>query len=670
MRHRPEKQISGAPRGRELHYVLVNPPLTDPTAPYHSLSYIVSTAKKVGFHNCTIIDANIEALNFVFSRSFAAKLLRRIASWSPDGSSSNWSALRMKLSKIASRYCATDPEQAVSQLRSEESFYIIEKYNQSISVILDWLDVVTFEGLPFSFNGFFVEHAGFANFSSVLDLSDESYLHLLNQPFQEYYDDHLMNKVRLCDPGLVGISISYTRQLPFAAWLCKLLRKVVPNAVICCGGTEVTDLVKLTRETYSAFQILDCDVIVAGEADSTFPEILEMVAAGRVNFQSMPGVLTPKCKAAIPRSQLSRTEDITKHPSPVYDIWNWDAYWSPEPFVLYSPTRGCYWNKCTFCDYGLNDNLPTSPSRERPIALVNEDLNAIQRISNNVYLAVDAISPSFLRKFSLAVCDRQRPVFWSAECRIEKSIATKDLAALLKAAGCIMISFGLESGNQRVLGLIDKGIDIANVPSLLKALADNHIGVQLMTFYGFPTERHDEALDTLMFLESSSDSWQLVGFGRFELTSGAIVARESSRFEIEVLPGDDDITRTMSWRHTTQATNDEFSYGRDYSCFDWITQTKFWLRPFLGGIDTAHTFLYCKRFGTDFGKLATRINKVREHSPLSAELLDLHVFHVNLDRSRKGCAHWSDARQWLYSPAADPFCANAKVGLDANMIPI
>jgi len=46
----------------DVRYLLINPPLTDPTGPYHSISYLVGHAESQGFPRHFVIDANIEAL--------------------------------------------------------------------------------------------------------------------------------------------------------------------------------------------------------------------------------------------------------------------------------------------------------------------------------------------------------------------------------------------------------------------------------------------------------------------------------------------------------------------------------------------------------------------------------------------------------------------------------
>jgi anaerobic magnesium-protoporphyrin IX monomethyl ester cyclase len=49
----------------ELRYLLINAPLTDPTASYHSIPYLVGATTAAGFTGWRCLDAYIEALNFL-----------------------------------------------------------------------------------------------------------------------------------------------------------------------------------------------------------------------------------------------------------------------------------------------------------------------------------------------------------------------------------------------------------------------------------------------------------------------------------------------------------------------------------------------------------------------------------------------------------------------------
>ena len=59
-----------------LRYALINPPLTDPTTPYHSISYLVGAAEAAGFQSYSVLDANLLALEYASSEPAVAELLR------------------------------------------------------------------------------------------------------------------------------------------------------------------------------------------------------------------------------------------------------------------------------------------------------------------------------------------------------------------------------------------------------------------------------------------------------------------------------------------------------------------------------------------------------------------------------------------------------------------
>src|SRR5687767_12111186 len=79
-RARVRSPDSSSRRSREsVGYLLVNTPLTDPTAPYHSISYLVGTAAAAGFTGFKALDANVQALNFLASRERMEALLETCA---------------------------------------------------------------------------------------------------------------------------------------------------------------------------------------------------------------------------------------------------------------------------------------------------------------------------------------------------------------------------------------------------------------------------------------------------------------------------------------------------------------------------------------------------------------------------------------------------------------
>lgn len=170
----------------------------------------------------------------------------------------------------------------------------------------------------------------------------------------------------------------------------------------------------------------------------------------------------------------------------------------------------------------------------------------------------------------------------------------------MKNAGCVAISFGYESGSQRILNLIDKGVNLLQVPKVLQELSRVGIGVQMMGFIGFPGESAEEAYATFEFLRQYKDHWTLAGIGDFVLTPGSIVAKRYQDFGIQEIAGcyGDDIIRDLYWIDE----NGQFRYSGDMRnpSIEHIAQSLRSFshdRPFVGGIDSNHSILYFAKYG-------------------------------------------------------------------------
>lgn len=293
-------------------------------------------------------------------------------------------------------------------------------------------------------------------------------------------------------------------------------------------------------------------------------------------------------------------EDLSQISTPDFSLIPWDKYLSPHPLVYYSPSRGCYWNKCTFCDYGLNFDTPTSPWRQQSVDKIMCDLKEISKKYKYIYFSVDVLAPSMLLNMAKAIVQSNLGIRWGAEIRLEKYWSS-ERCSLLKESGCIAISVGYESGNQRILNLINKGTTISRIKDTIINFHNAGIGVQIMGFTGFPTETFSEAIDSVKFLEENRNYWTFGGLGNFILTKGAIIAKKPSDFElVDVRPFiGEDIVWQMYYVDTTKG------HGNNEKQDEILNKEKALLngghlnRPWLGGVDTAHTLFYHDYFGVD-----------------------------------------------------------------------
>ncbi|HJT58426.1 MAG TPA: radical SAM protein, partial [Ktedonobacteraceae bacterium] len=593
-----------------------------------------------GYTNVSCLDANIEALNYLARPEHVAGVLQDCENirhrLEAKRRLTRGEQLLYRYALAAVGFAPQAAHQAIAVLQDAQAFYNYGMYRQAVMVLNRWLDILSVQGFPGQFQDFSLVPTVIGNLSSIHDLTNPSCLDRLLNPFSAYLKGPFTDTILTHHWDLVGLSVNYADQLPFAIAMCKLIRSLRPECVICLGGTEISDDIKYMNDPRRIWQLFpDCDVIVAGEGETALIEILDSIRQQKPLPRQRPGILLPDDPITL-MQPAARYENLSTLADARYDIWNWEQYWAPEPVVLYSPTRGCYWNKCTFCDYGLNTDSPTSPSRMRPIESAVRELQNITRFARTLYFSVDAISPSYLRKLSHAIQENGIDIRWSAELRLERTFR-QGLADELKNAGCVAISFGYESGSQRVLNLINKGVNLQQVPEVLQELARAGIGVQMMGFIGFPTETPEESRVTFDFLLAHRDYWTLTNIGDFVLTKGSIVAKRYEDFGIQEIGtySGDDIVRSLYWVDGDGRMRNPQDM-RNPSLNKVAGSLKPFLddRPFVGGIDTNHSILYFAKYGPSLVPADLRNYKVAD--PLIDTVryrTPLHKVDTFLDRA-------------------------------------
>jgi anaerobic magnesium-protoporphyrin IX monomethyl ester cyclase len=669
----------------DVPYLLINAPLTDPTAPYHSISHLVGAACAAGHDGFTVLDANLEALEHMIEPrnvSYVLEKCRRLrARLEQTGAMSRGECLAYRCALEAIGLDQTTPRQAVEVLRDPVAFYDVRLYREAVRVLRRWMNVLSICGFAGQFDGFGVDAQNVLDFASVADLTDPALLDTFVGPFRPYFDEPFHDALTSRPYRLIGVSVNYTSQLPFAAWMCRRIRALCPSALLCIGGSEVTGAVKNLRDKQQIWKIFpDCDAIVVGEGESALIELLDAAAAGRPAPCGRPGILSRHDGRPIAGVEV-RFEDLARLPAPRYDIWPWARYWSPEPVIRYAPSRGCYWSKCAFCDQGPGADLPALQSRVRPVAKALSDLEAAAEIGRTVCFAGDAVSASYLRRLCEALVGRDLGLRWSAELRLERAHPDFEMGPLARAAGCVAMSLGYGSGSQRMLDLMGRSVQIARLPELLAELAAADIGLQMMACIGFPGETEDEARETYRFLLRHAPLWTLCSVGDFELAPGAIMARQPARFGIRALDAyeGDDIVRALWWvglegplaciggriarggpGRTSRVR--ELARQLDAPVAD---------RPFVGGIDSSHSLLYFAHNGRGLipdDVEATVLDGGLAPTPQYASPLPAMAFSFDraalrarhaAARARGRALHGWEIVEWLAEPHAPAVAAAA-----------
>ncbi len=208
-------------------------------------------------------------------------------------------------------------------------------------------------------------------------------------------------------------------------------------------------------------------------------------------------------------------------PTPVYK--HRDKYlFNLLPFTL---KHGCPWGRCKFCSLSKGWN---SGYVERSAEAVIKELQAlIDRYDPAVLVCKDnSVSSHNLIQFCDHLKDIQKP--WCGMSRPD--LPGKDIKALYNA-GCRGIYFGLESGSDRVLTSMNKGITSQQMSDFIKRLHSNGILPAPSLIVGAPGEEEADFEKTLQFLVDHCRYFEIVNVYPFMATPASEFTSQNKQID-------------------------------------------------------------------------------------------------------------------------------------------
>jgi radical SAM superfamily enzyme YgiQ (UPF0313 family) len=214
--------------------------------------------------------------------------------------------------------------------------------------------------------------------------------------------------------------------------------------------------------------------------------------------------------------------------NPMHRLWS-DGRWNKLTVA-----HGCYWKKCSFCDVSL-DYISRYDAATAE-TLVNRVAEIVAETGQTGFHLVDeAAPPKSLKAFSQELLQRGTSISWWGNVRFEKSF-TPELCNLMADSGCIAISGGLEVASDRLLKLMKKGVDVAQVARVTKAFSDAGILVHAYLMYGFPTQTVQDTVDSLEYVRQlfAAGCIQSGYFHRFTCTVHSPVGLNPEEYGIKL----------------------------------------------------------------------------------------------------------------------------------------
>ncbi len=361
---------------------------------------------------------------------------------------------------------------------------------------------------PRTFIGIDGPDLGFACLAAALR-PDGHQVGVLDCVHERCSNDDLIERVRRARADVVGFRI-YTKDIPSVRTSAARLRRVFPGLLILGGGPHPSALRERALD-----HLPELDALFAGEAEESLRRFLGLMRERRgvqrveassespwdlapAGFDAIPG-LVYRDEAGCPRASPTAPVDLGVAPMPAWDLYNLSSYppWGARarwPYVPIQTSRGCP-HRCTFCSVKL---INGSRLRHRPVEAVLAELRWLRDARGIRSFSI--VDDSFLGsrrhvdRLLDAMIDADLGLEWDASTNgIRLNQLDPGLIARMERAGCYSVAVAVESGSDRTLARMRKGLSVAEISRYVHMLRDHsRLHVHAFFILGYPGETlHD-----------------------------------------------------------------------------------------------------------------------------------------------------------------------------------
>jgi len=233
------------------------------------------------------------------------------------------------------------------------------------------------------------------------------------------------------------------------------------------------------------------DAIVIGEGEDTLLDLVN-------NFSLCRGVYILENNQAVFGGKRELL-DVNSLPYPDFDdiIEDYRKF-SPKVWLSISFVRGCN-NICAFCE----ESPFWVKARQKKPQIIADEIHFLSKKYNTKYFqkgdSILAVSGKVMHEICDLILQQKIDLQWFSQARLE-SWLTKDLLVKMKQAGCSDLSFGAESGSQKVLDLMHKNTNVAESMRIIKDAHNTGIRVNATFMVGAPNENIFDFFKTIWFI--------------------------------------------------------------------------------------------------------------------------------------------------------------------------
>jgi anaerobic magnesium-protoporphyrin IX monomethyl ester cyclase len=297
-------------------------------------------------------------------------------------------------------------------------------------------------------------------------------------------------------PQIVGFSAT-TSSFPDAADIAQKIKEHSAHITTVCGGVHVSALEGELLDAYPAF-----DFLCAGEGEHTMAELAEGIDPADIEglmWRQDSRVLTNQ-----PRPQIA---DLDMLPFPAYEKLKGfpGDYHLPLFSYINTPgatmitSRGCMY-QCSYCDRSVFKK----GFRYNSASYIYEHMKYLRTRFHVRHINIydDLFTADRARIVELCEKLAHHPLGINFNCAVRVGYTDDKLLIMLKDAGCLMVSLGIESADPHMLARHKSGVSLEEVRDTVQRIQAAGLRAKGLFMMGLPGETEESILRTSDFIIS------------------------------------------------------------------------------------------------------------------------------------------------------------------------
>lgn len=312
-------------------------------------------------------------------------------------------------------------------------------------------------------------------------------------PAQDSKEVFVFNEIVSYAPDMIIISVTSSTLLKDVEFLGKI-KSFLPEVITIAKGSC---FYSLSEEEFKRDIYKPLDIAIYGEAEFIINGLVASLRQG-CGIDSVKGVICGVgSEDAVKTPAPDFREDLDNLSFPRRDLIKNELYKNPvndRPMATIVVSRGCP-AQCIFC---LTPLISGRKLRKRSVKNVIEELKdcVVNYGIRDFFFRADTFTmdKNYVKDICAAIKDNSLDILWAANSRTD--VIDKELADIMKEAGCWLMAFGIESGNDEIQRKIKKGTNADEARKAIRLCKE--AGIKTLGFFmiGFPWDSESSIKDT------------------------------------------------------------------------------------------------------------------------------------------------------------------------------